>query len=434
MSTMTFLHPSTMFLAALLALPAWPADCDGDGITDAEEILAGSQADCDGDGIPDDCEIAEGAEDRNADGVLDACQTVFVPGNFPSIQDAIDATPAGLFRVIQLAPGTTTLCKGIQLSGKSILVRGAGIGQSILDGRLLENESIMRFNGGEPGFAGVERCTFQEGNTGSLLPGSTALFTGGAILATNSNARIRDCRFQYCRSSIGGAIYLYKSRTEIRNCQFQYNAANTASGALGSFRSTALVADCLFNQNTAGLLLASSIGVNAVAGPGEEFELRQCTVTQNKCFDNGPAVNWIQVSGDPAADQGSIRITSCLIANNCSGNADCTVSDPVGNFSGAGGLRSSGSSASCIVVGTEICDNVLTNASGPMTLIDSQVCDCVGDINLDGVRNAADLGILLGYWGENCYASGGCASDLSGDGMVDGRDLGALLSRWGPCD
>lgn len=428
-----FLNPCILLLASLPAWPAWSADCDGDGIPDAKEIAAGTQTDCDGDVDPDDCEIAGGAEDRNGDGVLDACQTVYVPGNYQSIQDAIDATPSGMFRVIQLAPGTTSLCKGVQFGGKSILVRGAGIDQTILDGRLLNSECIMRFNGGEPPFAGVERCTFQEGNTGSLLPGSTALFTGGAIMMTNSNAEVRNCRFRYCRSSIGGAIYLYKSRTRILNCEFQFNAANTASGALGSFRSTALVDQCTFNQNTSGLLLASAVGVNGVAAPGEEFELRNCVITQNKCFDNGPAVNWIQVSGDPVADQGTMRVSACLIANNCSGNADCTVGDPIGNFSGAGGLRSSGAPSTCIVINTEICDNVLSNVSGPMTLIDSLVCDCTGDINFDGVRNAADLGILLGYWGENCYGSGGCAADLTGDGRIDGGDLGVLLSRWGPC-
>jgi hypothetical protein len=49
------------------------------------------------------------------------------------------------------------------------------------------------------------------------------------------------------------------------------------------------------------------------------------------------------------------------------------------------------------------------------------------DINLDGVVDGADLGLLLGAWGDcaNC-----CAADVNGDGVVDGADLGLLLGDW----
>ncbi len=47
------------------------------------------------------------------------------------------------------------------------------------------------------------------------------------------------------------------------------------------------------------------------------------------------------------------------------------------------------------------------------------------DINLDGVIDAADLGILLGAW-----ASAGGAADVNSDGIVDAADLGFVLSSW----
>jgi hypothetical protein len=47
------------------------------------------------------------------------------------------------------------------------------------------------------------------------------------------------------------------------------------------------------------------------------------------------------------------------------------------------------------------------------------------DLNGDGVVGGADLGILLGKWGQ----SG--SSDLNSDGIVGGADLGILLGRWG---
>ncbi|MBL9140359.1 MAG: VCBS repeat-containing protein [Phycisphaerae bacterium] len=47
-----------------------------------------------------------------------------------------------------------------------------------------------------------------------------------------------------------------------------------------------------------------------------------------------------------------------------------------------------------------------------------------GDLNGDGVVSGADLGLLLGNWGNPG------TGDLNGDGTVDGADLGGLLSAW----
>lgn len=51
---------------------------------------------------------------------------------------------------------------------------------------------------------------------------------------------------------------------------------------------------------------------------------------------------------------------------------------------------------------------------------------CAGDFNGDGVRDAADLAVLLGAWGA---ADG----DLNADGTTDAADLAAFLSGWGVC-
>jgi len=49
----------------------------------------------------------------------------------------------------------------------------------------------------------------------------------------------------------------------------------------------------------------------------------------------------------------------------------------------------------------------------------------VGDLNGDGVVNAADLAILLGQWGGSGNA------DLNNDGVVNAADLAILLGAWG---
>ena len=58
---------------------------------------------------------------------------------------------------------------------------------------------------------------------------------------------------------------------------------------------------------------------------------------------------------------------------------------------------------------------------------------CLGDLNLDGVVNGADLGLLLGAWGACPGGTPGCLGDLNVDGVVNGADLGLLLGAWGPC-
>ena len=52
---------------------------------------------------------------------------------------------------------------------------------------------------------------------------------------------------------------------------------------------------------------------------------------------------------------------------------------------------------------------------------------CVADLNGDNTVNGADLGKLLGDWGQ------ATASDIDNSGVVDGADLGVLLGDWGPC-
>ena len=52
---------------------------------------------------------------------------------------------------------------------------------------------------------------------------------------------------------------------------------------------------------------------------------------------------------------------------------------------------------------------------------------CVADLNGDNTVNGADLGKLLGDWGQ------ATASDIDGSGVVDGADLGVVLGAWGPC-
>jgi len=54
---------------------------------------------------------------------------------------------------------------------------------------------------------------------------------------------------------------------------------------------------------------------------------------------------------------------------------------------------------------------------------------CAADLNDDNAVDGADLGRLLGAWGDAAASE----ADLNGDGAVDGADLGRLLGAWGRC-
>jgi len=80
----------------------------------------------------------------------------------------------------------------------------------------------------------------------------------------------------------------------------------------------------------------------------------------------------------------------------------------------------------------------LTDALGePIASLSEISAEAVGgDLNLDGVIDGIDLGILLANWSIPAAAPGcggataGCAPDLNCDAVVNGLDLGILLAHW----
>jgi len=70
------------------------------------------------------------------------------------------------------------------------------------------------------------------------------------------------------------------------------------------------------------------------------------------------------------------------------------------------------------------------NADGVAVFPAQLTSACFSDLNADGTVDGADLGMLLGLWGD---CGQGCAADLNADGVVDGADAGLLLGDWGGC-
>ena len=57
-------------------------------------------------------------------------------------------------------------------------------------------------------------------------------------------------------------------------------------------------------------------------------------------------------------------------------------------------------------------------------------CECLADLDGNGVVDGVDLGMILTEWGPVTIRTG---SDFNLDGLVDGGDLALVLGSWGPC-
>jgi len=376
-----------------------------------------SNGDCDADGVIDFHQIVLGrGEDSNGNWVLDACDAIRVPQDYPTIQAAIDSLAAGVPQTIAVAAGTYH--ESFALNGKDVIVRGAANNTTILDGTGLTT-SIARFTGGEPATAGVESLVFRNGIVGSRFTPKSTFTIGGALYGVNSAAAIRNCRFEQNIADFGGGVYLLRCAMNVVDSDFAGNTARDEGGGMLVYETTGVVSGCDFTQNLSGIAgPGSGSGFKAVGAhaAGETVLLTGCTFVGGISGVNGSAVEYYE---NTANVPGILRMSGCAITGNSSGL-------------GAGGLRVIGGMYSCVLTGgTSICFNTTSNVDGPYLIEGSAtVCDCLADFTHDGVLNGADLGVLLSNWGLTLPSGAG---DVNHDGIVNGPDLALLLGSWGPC-
>ena len=70
------------------------------------------------------------------------------------------------------------------------------------------------------------------------------------------------------------------------------------------------------------------------------------------------------------------------------------------------------------------------NTNGIPDICEGPTCHDI-DLNLNGIVDGGDLGVLLAFWGTVSPAFP--RADINGDGLVNGADLGIVLAFWGPC-
>ena len=320
----------------------WSVDCNNDGIVDLGQILNGQLTDSNGDGVPDVCQ-----------GI------VTVPGNFATIQAAIDSTPNGASRIINVAAGS--YAGPIDFKGKNVVVRGAGAGATILAGTGGATRAVVNM-AGEPSTAALERVTVQWGYTGTPFPGTPSALCGGGIQFYGGQNKVIDTVVQNNNcTSVGGGIALVGGLQQIIRTSVRDNTAGLGAGAVWW---TAVGQSA---QSPAFLTLTDSVltGNRTTSGPDGGMQLLAdqpntfVSLTDTQVCGNLPRPNisgrWSDLGGN-------------------------TVCECIGDVSGDGQVN-----------GADI--GVLLSAWGPCGIT------CPGDLNHDGMINGFDLGLMLANWG-----------------------------------
>ncbi len=138
--------------------------------------------------------------------------------------------------------------------------------------------------------------------------------------------------------------------------------------------------------------------------------------------DNNGRIDLCEVSADPSVDCDSNGLldvcdTGAAHAADCNANGipdACEIAVTVGLDCNLNG----------IIDHCELLAMPSLDSNHDDTL--DQCSYAVGDFNLDGVINGADVGVLLLLWGTSDPLA-----DLDRDGETDGADLGLLLLNWG---
>ncbi len=373
----------------------WSVDCNNDGIVDLGQILNGQLTDSNGDGVPDVCQ-----------GI------VTVPGNFATIQAAIDSTPNGASRIINVAAGS--YAGPIDFKGKNVVVRGAGAGATILAGTGGATRAVVNM-AGEPSTAALERVTVQWGYTGTPFPGTPSALCGGGIFANASSAAIRDCEISNNGAGYGGGAYLLSCTSTIERCTVRANSATGGGGGIQFYGGQNKVIDTVVQNNN-----CTSVG-GGIALVGGLQQIIRTSVRDNTAGLGAGAVWWTAV-GQSAQSPAFLTLTDSVLTGNR------TTSGPDGGMQ----LLADQPNTFVSLTDTQVCGNLpRPNISGRWSdLGGNTVCECIGDVSGDGQVNGADIGVLLSAWGP-CGIT--CPGDLNHDGMINGFDLGLMLANWGPC-
>ncbi|MFH1716317.1 MAG: right-handed parallel beta-helix repeat-containing protein [Planctomycetota bacterium] len=324
-----------------------------------------------------------------------------VPGDYATIQAAIDAASSG--DIVEVSSGTYRGSgnRDLDFKGKSITVRSEdGPGSTTIDCGGQGHRGFY-FHRGEGASSVLRGFTIVNGSvTGNTLPPDGASWNpsaahpvGGGIFCESSSPSIIDCRIRRCSAELGGAIGAVNGDPEIIDCTIEdcgnggfgagiglirgssatiidstirNNSASSDSLGAGIYcaQSTALLANCNISGNSAqGSVKGGGIHIG---GSSARMVLEQCIIAHNTAeagagiYANSPdylrminctvannSLSGGQAGGGIHAVGGSISIRNCIVWDNdgaaisfvSSASGGVAYSDIEGGFSGPGNIN-----------------------------------------------------------------------------------------------
>jgi hypothetical protein len=242
--------------------------------------------------------------------------TLNVPTNFDTIQDAIDVAVDGDSVVV--APGR--YLERIDLLGKAIIVRSSA-GPTLTTIDAASTGPVVRCTSDE-GSATVLRGFTITGGSGSV-DGNDQSF-GGGLLVCHASPRVIDCIFTVNAANFGAGIFCEGGGTQVVDCEFSGNVAGDTGGGVRCEGGETLLLDCVFNLNSAqvggavGLLddgsrLVGCTFLGNLATAGGAVHVRDSTVEISGCFfEANVAIN----GGGFLADQGAPVVSRSTFVGN----------------------------------------------------------------------------------------------------------------------
>jgi predicted outer membrane repeat protein len=286
-----------------------------------------------------------------------------IAANVDAIGDTINV-PAGTYTLTQVGSGEDLAADGDLDITKNLIIEGAGVGTTIIDGNgLVTGEgvfsvgvnasvdiSFLSITGGTASQGGGIRVSGTLSIDNCELYGNSASSAGGGIYGFRSDITIFNCNLHSNHalgSANGGAVYTYTdintNSLTIQSSVFSNNDAGVNGGAILSNGDAVTIWRTTINDNTA--LSGDGGGIFKNDGSGNQIEILDSTITGNTAGAGG---------GLFFGGQTSAVITRSTIHANIANTEDA--------FDGGAGIRQASTSLS--ITNSTITGNMATNNGG----------------------------------------------------------------------